>query len=253
MTRNVLTLLLLLNAVPAAAEPPAQVVPVVEMWFVSAEMPPAQPELAVYSNGAVRVHVGSGQYLDGVLSQQQVQDLQRELLVDCQLQVLSSPAISAEIQEASDVTGLTWMIPRADDTVIRVRQADGRFHEVRCHAVGLLASRFPSAQGLQNVHRAQQRLQNVRAVLQVGGNEAAEGLAQYATRSVRQQSPGLPELTPGDLAMVRSFPDGTRYIQFCRPMSDGTAIEVSPLIVSVTEAPGEPPRVSVFGGAGLQR
>jgi len=83
MTRNVLTLLLLLNAVPAAAEPPAQVVPVVELWFVSAEMPPAQPELAVYSDGAVRVHVGSGQYLDGVLSQQQVHDLQRELLVDC--------------------------------------------------------------------------------------------------------------------------------------------------------------------------
>lgn len=239
------------SGVSAANEPVAPEV-VAELWFLSPRLAPTQPEVAILANGLMRVHLEQGQLIEGQLSAAELSALHQELLVTCGLATLDSRQLAAEIQVTAQQHQLSASIPNADETVIRIRDTAGRLREIRCPAVGLLATRFPSVSGLQGLNRAQLRLQNLRSILQVGGSDAAAGIAQYASESLKERDPAARPLTVEELAMVRRFPDGTRYIQFCRHESvEGTS--ASPLIVAVTEVPGGPPQVNVFGGTGIRR
>lgn len=223
-----------------------------ELWFLSVRRVVVQPDVTVLMSGQVRVRLDDGQQLEGQISAQQLAELRLELLDTCGLGTLDSQQLASEIQWTAQQHGLSAVIPNADQTVIRVRDAAGQLREVRCHAVGLLVNRFPSVAGLQGMYRAETRLQNLRSVLQVGGAEAAAGIAQYASASLQAQNPEATPLGVHELAMVRRFPDGTRYIQFCRQPDGADRVSGSPLIVAVTEVPGGEPQVSVFGGSSLR-
>ncbi|MCA9044907.1 MAG: hypothetical protein KDA69_11340 [Planctomycetaceae bacterium] len=226
---------------------------VAELWFLSPRTTATLPEVAVLKDGSVRVARPDGSQIRGQLTGEQVSELQRDLLLGCGLAGLNSQRLATEIHLTARQHGLSASIPNADETVIRVRDDDGTLHEVRCHAVGLLVNRFPAVSGLQSMYRAESRLQNLRSVLEVGGAESAANLARVASESLRQQDPMARPLTVDELAMVRFFPDGSRYIQFKRDVTPTGARSNVPLIVAVTEHPSGPPQVSVFGGAGLRR
>ncbi|MCA9082239.1 MAG: hypothetical protein KDA58_16875, partial [Planctomycetaceae bacterium] len=182
-----------LTATATAAEPISRQ-PVIELWFVSAQMRPTHPEVVLFDDGSVQALIDAGQVLEGRITPEQLGAIQRELLVDCQLASITTSQLASELQLASETTGLTWRIPNADESVIRCRTVAGERVEVRCPAVGLLSSRFPTIAALQRMRQAQQRLVNVRAIVQVGGGTAASNLAQYATESAQQQSPEVPEM-----------------------------------------------------------
>lgn len=245
-------LLALISVGASAGNEPAASEVVAELWFLSPRFAVTQPEVAVLANGLMRVHQEQGQVIEGQLSAAELTALHQELLVTCGLGSLDSRQLAAEIQVTAQQHQLTASIPNADETVIRVRDTAGRLREIRCPAVGLLAGRFPSVAGLQGLNRAQLRLQNLRSILQVGGSDAAAGIAEYASESLKEHNPAARPLTVDELAMVRRFPDGTRYIQFCRhEIVEGAS--AAPLIVAVTEVPGGQPKVSVFGGTGIRR
>ncbi|MEZ5941628.1 MAG: hypothetical protein R3C18_09565 [Planctomycetaceae bacterium] len=226
---------------------------IAELWFLSPRTIASIPEVAVLKDGSVRVARPDGSQIRGHLTSEQVEELRRDLLAGCGLAGLNSQRLATEIHLTAQQHGLSASIPNADETVIRVRDEQGTLHEVRCHAVGLLVNRFPAVTGLQNMYRAESRLQNLRSILEVGGTDSAAKLARVASESLRQQDPMARPLTVDELAMVRFFPDGSRYIQFKRDISPTGARSSVPLIVAVTEYPSGPPQVSVFGGTGLRR
>jgi hypothetical protein len=223
-----------------------------ELWFVSIQRPASQPVLRVFSDGRLRGVLEDGQVVEGRLSPQDFAHIRRELLVDCGLAELDSRRLAEELLVTSRREGLSAQIPNADETVIRIRSSSGELREVRCPAVALLTVRFPSIASLRGLFRAQTRLDNLRSVLQVGGDAEALRIAAYASASLQSQLPEASPLSVRELSMVRRFPDGSRYIQFCRQPESPGALE-SPLIVAVTEVPGDHPRVSVFGGTSVFR
>jgi hypothetical protein len=106
-----------------------------------------------------------------------------------------------------------------------------------------MVERFPGIPELEDLFAVQQRLQNVKAVVQVGGPAEAQRLARLANRRLAAE-PAAGELSMRDLQLVRDSGDGLRYVQFYRSgreQRDGAA-----LLVSVVETPHAPPGVSVM-------
>lgn len=226
------------EAIPLPTDPS---VPVVELWYIEGGQLNV-PEIAVYAGGRVQVRVGEGS-LWGELTPEQVQDLVRKLLTRDQLARIRTEGIERELDEESQRTGLSREIQGAADTIIRVRTAQGTYR-VDGHAVGLLCSRFPEAQGLQHLYSAQRRLENIRAIVMVGGTPAAERLARMAEARLLAESGEAIQVSKENLTCVHSLNDGTRCLQFVVPAPLGTL--TAPRIVSLFESPGEVPRVSVL-------
>lgn len=224
--------------VPLPADPS---VPVVELWYVEGGQL-RSPEITVFAGGRVQVRVGEGT-LWGELSPEQVQDLVRKLLTCDQLAHLRTEGIDRELAVQSQRTGLSREIQGAADTIIRVRTALGTYR-VDGHAVGLLCTRFPEAQGLQHLYSAQRRLENLRAIVMVGGVPAAERLARMAEARLLAESGEAIQVSKENLTCVHSLNDGTRCLQFVVPAPQGS--QTAPRIVSLFESPGESPRVSVL-------
>lgn len=186
---------------------------------------------------------GAARTIVGRLSSDELQALLRELIVTDGLFTLQSRELLTAIEDQGRRTRLEWRIADADTTVLRVVLAD-RSHEVRCAGVSLLCERFPKLASLQQLGAAQRRLQNIAAVVQVGGHEEAERLAKLATRELRSQDERAPLVTPRDLTFVRASRDGLRYAQF-DASARWNGAESEHLIVSVVETPREAPRISV--------
>ncbi|SFJ37373.1 hypothetical protein [Planctomicrobium piriforme] len=241
------TLLILLSLAPlcAAGEPIAlpddPSAAVVELWYVQNGQL-KEPEVAVFASGRVRVNVGDGS-LWGDLTPAELQSLLTDLLNRDGIAALRTEAIQTEIEAASTRTGLSCVIDQSGDTIIRIRTAT-TVYRVDGHAVGLLAARFPEVASLQQLYAAQRRLENVRAVVMVGGPAAAERLAKLAQSQIQVNHSEHLEVTPQNLSMVRSLADGTRFCQFLIPCVRED--RPSDRVISVFECPGEAPRVSVL-------
>jgi hypothetical protein len=80
----------------------------------------------------------------------------------------------------------------------------------------------------------------------VGGPEAAEHIARLARSQIQSAQGEQIEIHVEHLAVVRAMADGSRYCQFQIPASGPTARTHSPRIISIIEAPGEVPQVSVL-------
>lgn len=210
---------------------------VIEFSYVDGQQPP-QLEVAVFANGRIWVRVGEGS-IWGEMSAAEVQGLVRELLETHCLAETTTDLVQSRLEQASRSTGLTCRVANAGDTLVRIQTKD-REYVCRGHAVGLLSHRFPQVECVQKLAAAQRRLENVRAVVLVGGRENAERLAGLARRQVESEFGESVAVSCEHLATVRSFADGGRYCQFILP-SPGRPDR----IVSLFESPGEAPRVSV--------
>jgi hypothetical protein len=182
--------------------------------------------------------------LRGRLSPEELQALLSEVVDTQRLLECDTEALSRSLQNASRQTGLAWRIPLADTTVIRVRR-HGRRHEVRCPAAELLEERFPGVEDLRRLCRVQRRLQNIRLVVLVGGPREAERLTAMANQELRRRGVDGVELTPSDLQQVLGDGDGFRFVQFQRCETESPQEGEAQCLVSITETPDGPPRVSV--------
>lgn len=215
--------------------------PVVEMWYVDQGRLRA-PEISIFAGGRVQVRIGDGT-LWGEMSPQQVSQLVNALLTSDRLSSITTAEIDQAIAAESIRTGLSSEIRGAADTIIRVRTSSGTYR-VDGHAVGLLSTRFPAVQPLQSLYSAQQRLENVRAVVMVGGAPSAERLARLAQAQLQSEMGEQVTVGQENLSCVHSLTDGTRCCQFLVPAPPGSG--AAPRIISLFESPGEAPRVSVL-------
>ncbi len=218
---------------------------VIELVFEDRSVSRAAPFLRIDADGAVHVPDPSERdelRVSGRLSPPELQQLLRELLVTHDVANLRTGDLERALATHAKQAGLDWRIPGADATLLRITLGD-RVHEVRCGAVSLLCERFPQLAPLQKLGAAQRRLENVTAITQVGGPSSARRLAALAARELESQAPDAPAVTALDLSYVRTSRDGLRYVQFEVRSGRDRSERVT---VSVVEAPGEPPRVSVL-------
>jgi len=211
-------------------------VSVIELWYIDPGQTPKQPEVFVLADGSVWTRSGQ----TDTLTQEKLQALVATLLQK-DLHGCTSQSLHAEIVAASQREQLSHHIPQAGDTVIRVRTGT-QFHEIRCHAAGLLVNRFPGAQLLQGFYSAQQRLENLRAVTHLGGDAVANRLAGVAQEKLAAEYGIRVPVSSENLSVARSLPDGTRYCQF---LVDSRRSE-RPMVVSLFQSPGQPSRVTLM-------
>ena len=220
----------------------ARVLPVLELWYVG-ERTPSHPEIVLLSDGRMQIMSPSGPertQLDPVA----FRELMDGLLKEDGLARVKPDEMQQEILAASMQTGLSAEFPGTNDTVIRIR-VEGEYRELRCHALGVLANRFPEIDSVKSVAEAQRRLENVRAIATVGGQEEAKYIADLACEHVEDRHGVRLPISPDDLSMVRALPDGSRFSQFV-VLSKSQGEDVIQM-VSVTETPGDQPHVSVIG------
>lgn len=225
------------DQIPLARDPQT---PVIELWYVD-QGKLSEPEVSVFANGRVRVRVGEGS-IWGQLDPRQLELLVQTLLQEDGLAALTTQSLQQAIDEAAARSGLSARIRDAGDTIIRIRTAQATYR-IDGHAVGLLAARFPDVVPLQQLSSALRHIENVRAVVMVGGTPAAEKLASLAQAQLQAEYGERVIVGSQDLNMVRSLADGTRYCQFLVP---STSAATQLRVISLFESPGEAPRVSVL-------
>jgi YD repeat-containing protein len=213
------------------AEPTA----VIELAYQDVGQEP-RVSVVVYDDGTIIDREGNGR---GACDPADLRSLIADVVNRQMLTTIQTASLTAEIQAESQRTGKSWRIDGAGTTILRFHQ-NGTIHEVRCHAAGLLAERFPDIETLQRFHHVEGRLRNLQAVVRVGGAPEADRLAELANRELND----LGEVTRKDLRMVRSSGDGLRYAQFqCDTKAeDGRRIA---LVVAVFESPNAATRVTV--------
>jgi hypothetical protein len=196
--------------------------------------------------GRIAVHDPTGRQprLTVEWTPQQARSLHRELLALCDQGRLSTEELQTALRAAERETGLSAEIPGADVSVLELDTPDGPI-EVRCAAVALLVDRFPEIVPLQQLGAIQDRLLNVAAVVQVGGEAAADRLARAAADQSQQRHPDSPAWTARDLASVRYHPQGGCCVQFRRRCDQdagcwtATLIETADRTVRVSVVPPE--------------
>lgn len=213
---------------------------VIELFYVDGGKI-GEPELSVFANGRIRAKVGTGA-IWGSMKAHEVDPFLNLLLKTDELEKLTTASIQQEIQREAARTGLSAKFENAGNTILRIRTPTGGL-QLEAHAVGLTASRFPGAAGIQKLAQTQERLENLRAVTMVGGTETAQQLAGVAAQKLAREGGERLPVSAHDLRMVRSLADGSRYCQFVVRPGPQTG---SGWIVSLIEAPGEAPRVSVL-------
>jgi hypothetical protein len=228
------------RAEPAIDLPADPAAPVVEMWYVDHGQL-QEPEVSIFANGRIRVRIGEGS-IWGQLEPAEVNQLVETLLHQDGLANMSTRSLNEAIRTASDRSGLSCHIPGAGDSIIRIHTST-KTYRVDAHAVGILATRFPDIVELQHYYAAQCHLENIRAIIMVGGTGAAEELARLAQNRLQSEYGETIPVRSGDLSVVRSMADGTRYCQF---LVRGSENHSQPRVISLFQSPGEAPRVSVL-------
>ena len=220
---------------------------VLELTFEeSSTTAPATPAVQIRADGRVIVPASStgGRAQYGELTADELQDLLGEIMETQQFLKCDSDAIAAAIEQAGRQSRRDWRIQNAATSVIHVRLKDAE-HEVRCNAAELLHERFPDVDDLARLCDVQRRLQNVKAVVEVGGAEEAQRLADLATDELRQSAANGPDVASRDLLYVRDSGDGLRQVQFRIESTPESGGEAEVIMVSIFESPESPPRVSV--------
>jgi hypothetical protein len=207
---------------------------------------PTAVAVSILADGTVLVPdpQNAGRPLRGRLSPEELRTLLSEVVDTQRILECDTETLSRSLQNASRQTGLAWRVPLADTTVIRVRH-HGQRHEVRCPAAELLEERFPGVEDLRRLCRVQRRLQNIRLVVLVGGPREAERLTVIANQELRRRGVAGVELTSSDLQQVLGGGDGFRFVQFQRCEAKAPHKGETQCLVSITETPDGPPRVSV--------
>lgn len=215
---------------------------VVELWYLDDSSQP-QPEVAVLADGRVWFKSVDGPAWSRIQRTELIR-LVTDLLEGDGLKHCDSHQLKRALQQEAIRTGLTADVPGAASTFIRIRTGDA-VRQIQCPAVGVLATRFPEVQSVQQVLSAQRRLENLRAVAMVGGSQAAADLARIAQATLAEDYGVAVPVSAEDLAMVRKLPDGGKYCQFL--VGTSSKGSQSSRIISVFDIPGNAPRVSMLG------
>ena len=204
--------------------------------------------VAIYADGSVVVPNADG--MDdtrGQLTRSQMSDVLHEIVTESSLFELESESIVREVRAAADRSGREWRISDAAELIVRVRLKN-RTHEIRCPSVEIWHERFPDVESVTQLCTVRRRLENVRAIVQVGGWEHATGLSEVANLELLRVFPDATPVTASHLTMVRGRASGMRYVQF---VTAATAADREPLMISVFEFPNQPTRVRIapFSGS----
>lgn len=162
-----------------------------------------------------------------------------ELVESLRIDEIDSEEMWDEIVREGGRTGLSPRIQGAATTRIFVKLPAGDSEEeseivVECPACHLLATRYPEVESLQRFAQCQVVLENLRAVMQVGGFDESQHLAEQANDYLGSLGVVRDPLTCRDLRFVRSLPGGARFATFC-------CDEPSACNINVTLEPGLPP------------
>lgn len=217
--------------------------PALELWYITDSVP-SHPDIVVLNDGRMQVMAPSGPERSQ-LEPEKYQQLMTGLLSEDGLAEVTGESLQHELRGAVLRTGLTAEIPGGGEIVIRI-DTGSEYREIRCHAVGVLANRFPELKCVKCVAAAQRRLENLRAIATVGGHEEANYIAELASQQVESSYSVRLPISVKDLSMVRALPDGSRFSQFV--VTSNSKGEEVVQMVSITETPGQRPQVSVIGG-----
>lgn len=204
--------------------------------------------VAVYADGSVVVPAADGTgETRGRLTRAQMSNLLHEIVTESSLLELESEPIMREVREAADRSGREWRVSDAAEMVVRVRLKN-HSHEIRCPSVEIWHERFPDVESLAQLCIVRRRLENVRAIVQVGGWEQAAGLSEVANQELLRAFPDATPVNASNLTMVRGRASGMRYVQF---VTAAAAANREPLMISVFEFPNQPARVRIapFSGS----
>lgn len=178
-----------------------------------------RPFIAVDQAGVVTYSEPGLGECRGQLDEEEHAALLVELTETLDLDAIDSDAMWDEIEAEGARTGLSPRIDGAGITLITVTlpssdDVAGRNVGIYCPACRLLATRYPAVESLQRVAAAQSLLENLRAVMLVGGFDEARRLAELANEHLASQVAGQMPFTARELAYVRALPDGALFITF---------------------------------------
>lgn len=217
---------------------------VLQMQHVDSQGRVQETVLTVRRDGSF--HDGDAEHpgdVKGRLQEPELLELMREIIDDQQMLEMTTASLSRQVQSEARRTGKDSHIQLAVDVVIRIGLAD-RMHVVQFTSPGLLRTRYPAIKDMNRLCAVQHRLRNIVATAQVGGKDEAARLAALATEELRRQNGRSVEITPRDLVHVRGSIGDLRQVQFVVESAardrDGEAVHVS-----VMEAPGAAPRISL--------
>lgn len=181
-----------------------------------------RPVITIDDDGLVRwSESGLGEEHQARISDEHKTAVLGELVEALQLDEIDSREMWEEIVSEGSRTGLSPQIPGAGITRITVRlpEADEQSENevvVECPACHLLATRYPEVESLQRFARCQAVLENLRAVMQLGGFDEAERLTEQANAFLQLQGRDDQPLTHRELSFVRRLPDGAKFVTFRR-------------------------------------
>jgi hypothetical protein len=199
-----------------------------------------RPCVSIDESGLVRwSEPGEGESREARLSSVQQAELIQELTETLDVDSLDTEALWRDIVSEGRRVGLSPQIHGAGVTRITVSlPAEGESPRietvVECPACQLLATRYPAVESLQRFARSQRLLENLRAIMQIGGFEEAERLTEHANAHLAGQGQDGDPLTCRDLAFVRSLPEGTMIATFHRAPPAECQL-------TLTVEPGRPP------------
>lgn len=215
---------------------------VLELTYQDAPRHALVPVVTVHADGSVVAANGEeSAEVQGRLTREQLTELLREVIEESSVFELESGAVLRDVQNAANRSGRPWRTGAAGTMRVRVRLRD-REHEVRCPSVEILHERFPDVESLAQLCAIRRRLENVRAIVQVGGWEQAEELSKQANRELLRAFPEAAPVTARDLTMVRGSSPEMRYVQFVSQRSTPAA---DPLIISMFEFSNQPARITI--------
>jgi len=238
-------------------------IPVITMTFADPRFAaPQVAELSIFADGRVTATAepASHRLVTTQLPQSEWLKVQNVLFVEndllnCQTEELTETIRTLRRRRRRPQPG-----PDAAVTIFKVN-GENLSHELRCHAVGLTATQLPDLPEIQCLSTCQQCLQNLVNVVRAGGYERVHRTLETVNTRLERQLPGCGPLSPDELRLVDSQPDGTRYLQFSRipGMESYREDNVSGLrpadrflMVSVYERPGRPLEISIIGDSAPQ-
>ena len=233
--------------------------PVITMAFADPRFaaPRAVAELSIFADGRVTATVESSsrRRVTARFPEKEWLKVQKVLFVENDLLGFRTDELADSIDALRRRRRRPQPGPAAAVTILTIR-GENFSHEIRCHAVGLTATQFPDLPDIQRFYACQQTLQNIVQVVRAGGYEQIDRTLRAVNTQLGRQIPGCGLLSSGDLRLVDSMPDGTRYLQFSRlPCADsggrGDPGDLQRadrfLMVSVYERPGRPLEISIIG------
>ncbi len=189
--------------------------------------------ISIDSDGLVRwIELGTSETRQAHISVERKNAVIGELVDSLRIDEIDSEEMWDDIVREGGRTGLSPRIQGAGTTRIFVKLPNddaevGSEIVVECPACHLLATRYPEVESLQRFAQCQVVLENLRAIMQVGGFEESQHLAEQASAYLGLLGVVHDPLTCRDLRFVRSLPGGAMFATFHRDSPSACSINAT--------------------------